>query len=71
MESIFVTIIGSNNISIIIGCLYRAHNTDIVLFNNEMHSILENLKNSTVFICGDFNIDLLMYMILIRRVMIL
>jgi len=47
--------------NIIVGCVYRPSNTDIVMFNTELSIILDSINaNSTklAFILGDFNTDL-------------
>ena len=44
-----------------VGCIYRSPNTDINIFNNELQTILESFKESKVYLCGKFNIDLLKY----------
>ncbi len=45
-----------------ITCLYlQSSNTDINIFNDEVQQILEYLKQNKVYLCGDFNIDLLKY----------
>ena len=61
MESVFVNIKIQNNRSIIVGCIYRAPDIDINRFNNEMDVILDYTRCKNIFICGDFNINLLKY----------
>ena len=61
MESIFVKVKIQNNLKVNVGCLYRAPNTNILRFNDELQNILETVKQSKVYICGDYNIDLLKY----------
>ena len=39
--------------------LYRPPNTDIEQFNNEINEILKSFKRKTVYLCGDYNINLL------------
>ena len=43
------------------GWLYRAPNTNILRFTDELHNILETVKQTKVYMCGDYNIDLLKY----------
>ena len=61
-ESIFIEIERKNRKNIIVGCLYR-HHSELQKFNNLFLSkILKKLakhKNKTVFLCGDFNANLL------------
>ncbi len=47
--------------NVTVGCIYRAPNTDITLINKELQSNLESVKKSKVYLCGDYNIDLLQY----------
>ncbi len=47
------------NKRVLTGCIYRAPNTDIQLFNDELQLLLELLKTKSSFLCGDYNIDLL------------
>ena len=39
--------------------LYRPPNTDVVNFINALETLLCTLKNKTVYLCGDFNINIL------------
>ena len=45
--------------NLIISCLYRAPGSNIEVFKDWMEDIFSNKGNKTIFICGDFNIDLL------------
>ena len=45
--------------NIIISCIYRAPGTSIDVFTEYVESMLVSKNNKTIFICGDFNIDLL------------
>ena len=61
-ESIFIEIERTNKKNIIAGCIYR-HHSDLKKFNTTFLSqIMKKLtkhKNKTVFLCGDFNANLL------------
>ena len=61
-ESIFVELERKNQKNIIAGCIYRLH-SELANFNkNFLSKILKKLtkhKNKTVFLCGDFNANLL------------
>ena len=66
LECIFVEIPLIKKKNIIIGCFYRPSNrrsnADINLFNSEFKQILESLElrgNKSIFLAGDFNLDLL------------
>ena len=61
MESVFVNVSLNSNLNIKIGCMYKAPNTDIPNFNDELFVMLEKIKHNKMYICGDFNIDLLKY----------
>ena len=49
--------------SIIVGCVYRHPNADIVDFIDQLEEIIKGIndRKQTVYILGDFNIDLLKY----------
>ena len=61
-ESIFLEIERKNQKNIIVGCIYR-HHGDLKKFNKSfLSNILKRLlkhKNKTIFLCGDFNANLL------------
>jgi exonuclease III len=64
MESVFIEIdrkaLGADR-NAIIGCFYRPPNAPITEFNTAMKQTLDIISNERkhIFICGDFNIDLL------------
>ena len=47
--------------NIIVASIYRAPNTDLALLNTHIENICNNSKKKTVYLCGDFNVDLLKY----------
>jgi len=60
VESIFVELLNAPN-KMIVGCVYRPPDSDIVLFNSALDNLLSTV-NSSKYLCsiaGDFNIDLL------------
>ena len=59
-QSIFISLILKNNVSFIIGQIYRPPNLDQSVFIEDLATCLDSLpsKNKTAFICGDFNFDL-------------
>lgn len=64
IECLFIEVPQKGKRNILFGCFYRPPNTDTVLFNTEIVEILkviENRKNSIVFLAGDFNLDLLKF----------
>ena len=46
---------------ILVCCIYRAPNTDLTLLNEHINLIFSNNGTKTVYLCGDFNVDLLHY----------
>ena len=45
----------------LICCIYRAPTTDMEQLNEFISNICQNTRNKTVYLCGDFNIDLLQH----------
>ena len=61
-ESVWIEIKNNNSKNIVCGCIYRHPNQHISEFNNYIDSTLKKIitdENKEVYICGDFNIDLL------------
>ena len=43
-------------------CIYRAPNTNLDMLSDFMYNtIFRNKRNKTIYVCGDFNVDLLQY----------
>ena len=64
MESSFIEISNPKRYNIIIGCIYRHPNMDLDEFNdNYLNTLLDksSKENKSVFLLGDFNVDLLKY----------
>ena len=59
MESMKIEILNEKAGKIIVSSIYRAPNTDIGLFNDKIEYLLKEVGNKKVYLCGDFNIDLL------------
>lgn len=60
MECITVQIEMEKSKNILISCIYRKPGSNIDMFNGKITEIFSNNNNKKmVFICGDFNIDLL------------
>ena len=62
-ESIFIELQITKHENINVGCMYRASNTSSSKFNDSKFNllfILGNLTSKMVYICGDYNIDLLL-----------
>ena len=52
-------IIIPNGKNIVVASVYRAPNTDLSLLNDHIDYIFNTCKNKKVYLCGDFNVDLL------------
>ncbi len=61
VESIFIEIISTKTKNIIIGSIYRPPTGDFEIFENKLSEILSKIDktNKTIYLTGDFNIDLL------------
>ena len=57
--SVEITLPNSNKV--IICCVYRAPNTDLSMLSEFLTNILRNVRKNKVYMCGDFNIDLLQF----------
>ena len=59
----FIEITNPTKTNIIVGCIYRHPTMDLNEFNCYLHTLLEKLakEQNTVFLLGDFNVDLLKY----------
>lgn len=59
-QSLFISVSLSNNMSFIIGQVYKPPSLDSNLFIDDLAQCLETLsaKNKSIFVCGDFNFDL-------------
>ena len=64
LESSFIEISNPKRSNKIIGCIYRYPNMDLDEFNdNYLNTLLDKIskENNSVFLLGDFNVDLLKY----------
>ena len=64
LESNFVEIINPKKPNIIVGCIYRHPCMDLNEFNDSfLNTLLDKIskENKSIFLLGDFNIDLLKY----------
>ena len=48
-----------NDLSYVIGVMYRPPNSNIVMFNEKLNDILSQISHMPCYIIGDYNIDLL------------
>ena len=63
-KSAFVEICNPKETNVIIGCIYKHQNANINEFIDDyLNKILDKLfkENKTIFLCGNFNINLLNY----------
>ena len=63
LESTFVEIINPKKSNIIVGTICRHPKMDVTEFNNILNNLLKkiNQEQKTVFLLGDFDIDLMHY----------
>ena len=63
LESTFVETISPQKLNIIVGTIYRHPKMNLNEFKNILNNLLKkiNLEQKTVFLLGDFNIDLMHY----------
>ena len=63
LEPAFIEVIKPKKSNIIVGTIYRYPQMDVTEFNNILNNLLKkiNQEQKTVFLLGDFNIDLMHY----------
>ena len=61
LESTFIEIINSKRSNIILGCVYKHPNMDVLDFSSLIHQLLDQISKEQKQILGDFNINLLNY----------
>ena len=59
LECITIEICKEKHKNVIISCIYRAPGSSIEIFNEWIEGMFSQINSKIVFICGDFNIDLL------------
>ena len=60
LECITIEVCFKNQKNTVISCVYRTPNSDLDIFNEKINDILSKARgNKDIYICGDFNIDLL------------
>ena len=59
LECITVEICIDNGKNAIVSCIYKTPGSSVDVFREWMESVFMNIANKNIFICGDFNIDLL------------
>ena len=65
MESTFIEIMNPKKSNIIVGTIYKHPSMDLTDFNSSyLNSLLEKIsKQKSVFLLGDFNINLMNYIV--------
>lgn len=58
MEMITIEVLNEKSRNIVVSCVYRAPGSNLELFTDKLTELIEMSKNKTLFLCGDFNIDL-------------
>ena len=64
IESLVVEVNAGNSCKFILGCIYRPPDADVICFNDDLDNILNSLSagyNKSIFLVGDFNLDLLKF----------
>ena len=63
LESTFIEIINSKKSNIVVGCVYKHPNMDVLDFNSLINQLLDKISKGQkqIFLLGDFNINLLSY----------
>ncbi|XP_042076683.1 uncharacterized protein LOC106633234 [Haplochromis burtoni] len=59
MECLSVEISIEKRKNLIVSCIYRTPGSKIEIFKDNMEDLFTNINQKRMFICGDFNIDLL------------
>ena len=59
----FIEIINTKKANIVVGCIYKYPNMDVIEFNNDLNQMLEKVskEQKQILLFGDFNINLLNY----------
>ena len=60
-EIVTVEVTLANGKKVLGSCVYRAPNTNVDVLSDFIIAILRNNRNKTIYVCGDFNIDLLQF----------
>ena len=61
VESTFSEVINSKKANIVVSCIYKHPNMDVIEFNNHLNQMLEKVskEQKQIFLLGDLNINLL------------
>ena len=61
LECVTLELLFENDKNVIISCVYRTPGTDLDVFTDYIEELLKSLKNKSIYLCGDINIDLFKY----------
>lgn len=59
LECLSIEIVSEKKKNVIVSCLYRSPGSCVEAFTNWMEKTFSVISNKKIFICGDFNIDLM------------
>ena len=61
MESITIELCINNKRNVIVSCVYRTPGSNVDIFNEHLEIMIRKVSNpnKSMFLCGDFNLDLL------------
>ena len=66
LESTFIETINSKKSNIVVSCVYKHPNMDVLDFNSLINQLLDKIskEQKQIFLLGDFNINLLNYTVM-------
>ena len=66
LESTFIETINSKKSNIVVSCVYKHPNVDVLDFNSPINQLLDKIskEQKKIFLLGDFNINLLNYTVM-------
>ena len=66
LESTFIETINSKKSNIVVSCVYKHPNMDVLDFNSLINQLLDKIskEQKQIFLLGDFNINLLNYTVI-------
>lgn len=59
LECLTIEICNKKNKNVIVSCIYRTPGINIDIFRECIEGMFSNISNKVIFICGDFNTDIL------------
>ena len=66
LESTFIETINSKKSNIVVSCVYKHPNMDVLDFNSLINQLIDKIskEQKQIFLLGDFNINLLNYTVM-------